>query len=78
MLFFTEKIVLDNIIQSLLNLRINYTHEFLHVSPLSICGYTVHLFRKLVKRKLQGEPFNLPGKCPPDAKFKAFTCKEWG
>ena len=53
MLFFTENIVLDNIIQNLLNLRMNYPRRFLHLSLLLISIYTVHLFEKLVKRKFQ-------------------------
>ena len=39
---------MDNIIQNLLNLSMNYPHRFLHVSLLSTSIYTVHLFGKLV------------------------------
>ena len=53
MLFYLEKIVLDTIIQNLLILRTNYARRFLHTSPLSISSYTIHLFGKLGKRKLQ-------------------------
>jgi hypothetical protein len=53
MLFFTENIVPDNIIQNLLNLRKNYTRRFLRLSLLLISIYTVHLFGKLVKRTFQ-------------------------
>jgi hypothetical protein len=53
MLFFTEKIAQDNIKQNLVNLRINYARRFLRLSLWLICNYTVHLFGKLVKRKLQ-------------------------
>jgi hypothetical protein len=55
MLIYPEKIVLETIIQNLLNLRMNYTRRFLHMSPLSNSSYTVYLFGKLVKRKFQEE-----------------------
>jgi hypothetical protein len=55
MLFFTENIVPDNIIQNLLNLRKNYTRRFFRLSLLLISIYTVHLFGKLVKRTFQEE-----------------------
>ena len=55
MLFYLEKIVPDIIIQNFLNLRMNYTRRFLHMSPLSNSSYTVYLFGKLVKRKFQEE-----------------------
>ena len=53
--FFTENIVLDNIIQNLLNLGMDYQRRFLHLSLLLISIYTVHLFGRLVKKKLQEE-----------------------
>ena len=56
---FTENIVLDNMIQNLLNLRMNYPRRFLHLSLLLISIYTVHLFGKLVKRKFQEVIFPL-------------------
>jgi hypothetical protein len=50
---FPENIALDNIIQNLLNLRVNDPRRFLHVSILLISDYTLRLLKKLVKRKLQ-------------------------
>jgi len=52
-LFIPENIILDNIMQNLLNLRMYYARRFLHLSLLLIPSYTVHLFGRLVKRKLQ-------------------------
>ena len=50
-LFSPENIILDNIMQNLLNLRMYYAWRFLRLSLLLISSYTVHLFGKLVKRK---------------------------
>jgi hypothetical protein len=49
MLFFQENIVLDDIIQNLLNLKVNYPMRFLPLSLL-ISDYTLRLLKKLVKR----------------------------
>ena len=54
-LFIPQNIILDNIMQNLLNLRMYYARRFLHLSLLSISIYTVHLFGKMVKRKFQEE-----------------------
>jgi len=50
----TENIVLDNIMQDFLDLRINYPRRLPHLSLL-ISIYTVRLFEKLVNRKFQEE-----------------------
>ena len=52
-LIIPEKVILNNIMQNLLNLRMNYPRRFLHLSLLLILIYTVHLFGRLVKGKFQ-------------------------
>jgi hypothetical protein len=43
-LFILEEVILDNIMQNLLNLRMDYKRRFLHLGLLLISSYTVHFF----------------------------------
>ena len=54
MLFIPQNIILNDIMQNLLNLSVYYTRGFFYLSLLLISNFTVHLFVKLVKKKLQG------------------------
>ncbi len=60
MLFFLGNIALDDIMQNLLNLRVNFPMRFLPLSLL-ISYYTLHNCMKLVKKKLQEESSRLYG-----------------
>ena len=78
MLFIPQNIILNDIMQNLLNLSVYYTRGFFYLSLLLISNYTVHLFVKLVKRKLQEEVLAFPNRGDREGQFNAFTYKAWG
>jgi hypothetical protein len=58
MLFIPQNIILNDIMQNLLNLSVYYTRGFFYLSLLLISNDTIHLFVKLVKKKLLRKEVN--------------------